>query len=98
MRVDPSRCLQCGTRARSHNIERCYGLGSDGSFRNTSFWFCSEPCYRKAIQPYISDQDYSFDRHFRDYPDIIEAIEEEAVDEADFFYPQLGEVKRPEDR
>jgi len=69
------RCIQCGTRARPENLtydsDVTYSLAPDGEFSESSLWFCSVDCYRKAIDKFVDPQ---FLQDFFDRPEVIKQM------------------------
>ncbi|MFY9830020.1 MAG: hypothetical protein WAK69_15750, partial [Rhodoplanes sp.] len=45
------------------------GLSSDGTFRDTPYWFCSVECYRKAVGKFLNPR-FWFDKSVYDDPEF----------------------------
>ena len=72
MYIDQDRCLQCGNRVRPSLAEDEVGaanLSSDGTFRDTPYWFCCVECYRKAVGKFLNPR-FWFDKSVYDDPEF----------------------------
>lgn len=67
MRFVTDRCVECSTPARPDHISTEYTLiNSKGVHEGTNFWFCSEDCYKAALEKYIPSRYHFGKRPFKD--------------------------------
>ena len=76
MHFGPNECTQCGG-VRSAYTSSKYELPSDGVIARLLGYecaFCSDRCFEKALQPYITER-FGFDKHPQNDPAIRKIVE-----------------------
>ncbi|TWH96163.1 type IV secretion system DNA-binding domain-containing protein [Bradyrhizobium daqingense] len=85
MAASRDKCIQCGNRHRSYDLEpppeslASGSLDPDGKFMGMPYWFCSVECYKKAVRKFLEPR-YDFDRQAEDDDDYKEHVENATVE------------------
>lgn len=107
MAVSEDKCIQCGNRYRSNDLEPISPSGAldpDGSFMGLPYWFCSVDCYKKAVRKFL-DPRYDFDKRPHDDEEYCNRVREAYIDyhvkanEGSFLENLLNPIgwKKPDD-
>jgi len=85
MAASRDKCIQCGNRHRSYDLEpppeslASGSLDPDGKFMGMPYWFCSVECYKKAVRKFLEPR-YDFDNQAEDDDDYKEHVENATVE------------------